>query len=151
MEKPNLYEVAVTAIIRKDGKYLITKRCLTKKRFPGVWTVPGGKLEMSDYADLPKDTKNAWYAVLEKTVRREVREEVGLEIANVRYVTDLITLDFENPLLVLSMMADYASGEVVLQRDEADEYAWVTLEEARGYDFIDGIYEEIEAAEKAVR
>jgi len=147
MENPNLHEVAVTAIVRKDGKYLITKRSLTKKKFPGVWTVPGGKLEVSDYADLPKDTKNAWYSVLEKTVRREVREETGLEIANVRYVVDLATLDFGTPLLVVSCSADYVSGEVTLEPGEADDYAWVTLEEAKGYDLIDGIYDEMVMAE----
>ena len=30
-----LHEVAITAIIIKDGKYLITRRAKTKKRFPG--------------------------------------------------------------------------------------------------------------------
>jgi len=149
MNNPNLYEVAVTAIIKKDGKYLVIKRSMTKKKFPGVWTVPGGGLERSDYADLPKDTKNAWYGVLETAVRREVREEVGLEIDNVRYVTDLVTLDFGTPLLVVSLSADYVSGEVVLEPGEADEFRWVTLEEAKDLDLIDGIYDEMVVAEVA--
>jgi len=39
--KPQLlHEVAITAIVVKDGKYLITRRVMTKKRFPGKWTVP---------------------------------------------------------------------------------------------------------------
>ena len=45
MENKYLHEVAITAIIVKDGKYLITRRSPNKKRFPGMWTVPGGKLE----------------------------------------------------------------------------------------------------------
>ncbi|MBI2582667.1 NUDIX domain-containing protein, partial [Candidatus Azambacteria bacterium] len=53
----HLHEVAITAIIAKDGKYLITRRAPTKKRFPGMWTVPGGKLEVADYASLPRDTE----------------------------------------------------------------------------------------------
>ena len=48
-----LHEVAITAIIVKDGKYLIIKRVATKRRFPNMWTVPGGKLETSDYTALP--------------------------------------------------------------------------------------------------
>ena len=32
------------AIIVKDGKYLIAKRADYEKAFPGLWTVPGGKL-----------------------------------------------------------------------------------------------------------
>lgn len=152
MENQYLHEIAVTAIVRKDGKYLITKRSMTKKRFPGVWTVPGGKLERSDYENSPKDTDNAWYRVLERVIRREVKEETGLEIENVRYVTDLATVyPGGNPSLVISCSADYVSGEVVLEPGESDEYAWVTLEEAKGYDLIDGIYDEMVEVEKTVK
>ena len=35
-----LYEIVITAIVVKDGNYLITRRAMTKKRFPGQWTVP---------------------------------------------------------------------------------------------------------------
>jgi 8-oxo-dGTP pyrophosphatase MutT (NUDIX family) len=71
-----LHEVVITAIIIKDGKYLITRRSLEKKRFPSKWTVPGGRLETSDYTSLPRETENYWYNVLENTLKREVREEV---------------------------------------------------------------------------
>ncbi len=138
-----LHEVAITAIVVKDEKYLITRRTLTKKRFPGKWTVPGGKLETSDYVNLPKDTDNAWYNVLENVVRREVREEVGLEIKNIDYVISLATLDGGTPLLVISCMADWASGEVVLQEDETDQYAWISSEEAKNYELIAGIDNEL--------
>ncbi|MFA5942065.1 MAG: NUDIX domain-containing protein [Candidatus Paceibacterota bacterium] len=141
---PFLHEVAVTAIVVKDGKYLITRRTLAKKRFPGMWTVPGGKLETHDYASLPKDSDNAWYNVLENVVRREVREEVGLEIRNIEYVISLATLDKDNmPLLVISCCADWASGDVVLQESETDQFAWISSEEAKDYDLIDGIDEEL--------
>ena len=76
MESKLLHEVVITAIIVKDGKYLITRRSLEKKRFPGKWTVPGGRLETSDYTSLPRETENYWYNVLENTLKREVREEV---------------------------------------------------------------------------
>jgi 8-oxo-dGTP diphosphatase len=138
-----LHEVAITAIVVKDGKYLITRRTLTKKRFPGVWTVPGGKLETSDYINLPKDTDNAWYNVLENVVRREVREEVGLEIKNIDYVISLATIDKEGTsILVISCMADWESGGVVLQESETDKFAWISTEEAKDYELIDGIDKE---------
>jgi len=57
MENQYLHEVAITAIVVKDKKYLIVLRSKNKKRFPSMWTVPGGKLETSDYLSLPKDTK----------------------------------------------------------------------------------------------
>lgn len=143
-----LHEVVITAIIVNDGKYLITRRSATKKRFPGMWTVPGGKLETGDYLALPKDTEHYWYNVLERTLRREVAEEVGLEIDNIVYVTSLATVHADgSPSLVISCMADYVSGEVKLQEGETDRADWVTLEEAKGYDLIDGIYDELSMAD----
>ncbi len=143
-----LHEVAITAILVKDGKYLITRRVLSKKRFPGKWTVPGGKLETSDYIDLPKDTEDCWYNVLERVVRREVREETGLEIKNIEYVVSLALIDKEGtPVLIISCMADWESGEVVLQESETDHYAWVSLAEAKNHELIGGIYEELEMAD----
>ena len=47
------------------------------------------------------------------------------------------------PTVVISLFADHDSGEVKLCSDLTD-HAWVTLEEAKDYDLIDGIYEELE-------
>lgn len=143
-----LHEVVITAIVVKDGKYLITRRSLNKKRFPGKWTVPGGKLEISDYIDLPKETEHYWYNVLEKVLKREVKEEVGIDIKNVEYITSLATIHADgSPSLVISCIAEYDSGEIQLQEDETDKYAWVSLEEAKNYDLLDGIYDELVMAE----
>lgn len=148
MENKYLHEVVVTAIIVKDGKYLITRRSAAKKRFPGMWTVPGGKLETDDYINMPKETADYWYNVLEKVLRREVKEEVGLDIENITYVTSLATVHGDGyPSLVISCMADYGSGEVALQPEETDDFRWVSLAEAKTYQLIDGIYDELAMAE----
>ena len=142
------YEVVITAIIVRDGKYLITHRSAKKKRFGLMWTVPGGHLQPSDYEGLPKDTKHYWYNVLEQVLKREIKEEVGLEIDHIQYVTSLANVHVDGaPSLVISCVADYKSGEVRLQEDETDEHAWVTLEEAKTYDLIDGIYDELAMAD----
>ena len=86
MMNPNqAHYVVVTAIIIKDGKYLIAKRADHEKVFPNKWTVPGGKLERDDYEKRDTDTGDHWYNVFETLVRREVDEEVGLSRCGDRY------------------------------------------------------------------
>ena len=90
-----------------------------------------------------------WYNVLENVLRKEVRDEVGLEIKNIEYLTSLARVhEDKNPSLVISCIADYVSGEVKLQEEETDDFAWVTLKEARNYKLIDGILDELALAEK---
>ena len=135
--------VVVTVIIVKDGKYLITKRAPTEKAFPNQWTVPGGKLEASDYTKRPKDTGSHWYNVLEDLAKREVLEETGLEVKNMKYLTSLVYFREDNiPTIIVSLYADYIPAEIKLC-DALTEYAWVTLEESKNYELIEGIYEEL--------
>jgi 8-oxo-dGTP pyrophosphatase MutT (NUDIX family) len=135
--------ISVTGIIIKEGKYLITRRSLNKKSFPGKWTVPGGGLELEDYINLPKDTAHHWYNIFEKIVRREIREEVGLEVKNIKYLTSMTLIRPDGfPGLIVSLYADYSEGEVKLD-EESMNFKWVSLEEAKEYDLIDGIYDEL--------
>jgi 8-oxo-dGTP diphosphatase len=143
-----LHEVVITAIIIIDNKYLITRRSAQIKRFKGMWVVPGGRLHPDDYLTLQKDTEHYWYNVLEKTLKREIQEEVGLEISNIDYITSLARVHEDgSPSLVISCIADFVGVEVKLQEDETDRYEWVTVEEAKEYDLIEGIYDELEMAD----
>ncbi len=144
-----LHRIAITAIIYKDGKYLITKRSPDKKAFPNKWTVPGGGLETDDYIDTPPTTQaGQWYYAVESALRREIKEEVNLEVDKPQYLLDLTFIRPDGvPVVVLSYYCNYVSGEVKLDEDSV-EYAWVTAEEAKNYDLIDGILEEIEMVEK---
>jgi len=143
------FEVVITAIIvNTEGKYLITRRSPNKKRFPGMWTVPGGHLDPEDFMGYPKDTEHYWYNVLEKALTREIKEEVGLEIEHVRYVTSLATEHKDGAAsIVISCLADYKNGEVKLQEEETDKCEWVSVEEAKNYELIDGIYDELVMAD----
>jgi len=151
MAKSELFKLVVTAIIVKDGKFLIAKRSDKEEKFPGRWTVPGGKLHISDYAVGPKDTPHYWYNVLEKALAREVWEEAGVRIKNVRYVTSLADKpQGKDPSVVLSMMADWVLGKGRIS-DELVEFAWIKPTEAKKYDLIEGISEELEQADKLMR
>ncbi len=101
-------------------------------------------METDDYLKLPKDTEFYWYNVLERTLRREIKEEVGIDINNIEYVTSLATVHADgSPSLVISCAADYVAGEIKLQPEENDQFAWVGLDEAKDYKLLDGIYDEL--------
>ncbi len=153
----DLHRIAITGIIWKkeaDGsrRYLITKRAPTKKAWPNKWTVPGGGLETADYMNTEATFQNTespqWYNAVETTLRREIREEVGLEVRDAQYLLDLAFIRPDGiPAIVLSFYCEYESGEVVLDED-ATESAWITAAEVGSYELIQGIDHEIEMVEE---
>jgi 8-oxo-dGTP pyrophosphatase MutT (NUDIX family) len=166
---PRLHFVTATAIIVRNRKvsdgerlvlngvegsrtipeFLIAKRAPHEKAFPNKWTVPGGKLVVHEYEKLPHETKYfQYYGIMDWLVRKEVREEVGLEIEKSQYLTDLVFIRPDGfPVVTLSYWAYWKSGDVKLCKD-LTEYAWVTAEDGKKYDLIDGIWEEIRDVEK---
>lgn len=149
-----LHRVCVTAIIyNKEGKYLITKRSAKQKFMASRWHVPGGGISMDDYVNLPKSTPNdpQWYNVMEVALKREVREEVNLEIGKAEYLLDLAFVRHDGvPAICLSYFAPYSSGDVVLSHEDED-FAWVTFEEAKKYNLIEGIIDEIGMVDKIIK
>ena len=117
-----------------------------------MWTVPGGGLSTDDYINTPKAYgAPQWYNSLESALIREIKEEVNVEIGKPKYLLDLTFINPAGvPCLVISYYAPYISGEVKLDED-AVEYKWVTLAEAKKLDFIKGIYEEIEMVDKLLK
>lgn len=69
--KPEALEVVV-AVIEKDGKLLLQQRP-AGGLFAGLWEFPGGKVEPGES--------------LKAALRREIREELGVGIVNVRRLT----------------------------------------------------------------
>ena len=145
--------VPAVIVYNSEGKFLLAKRSSELKVFPGKWHTSGGAISMDDYDHLPSSTQNhkQWYGVLEKALRREVREEVGIEIGKPKYLLDVAFIRPDGiPVIVLTYYAPFAGGEIV-HSEEAVETAWVTLEEAKNYDLIDGILGEIEMVNKILK
>ena len=149
---PRLHFVVATAIIvkktPKGRKYLIAKRSKREKAFPGKWTVPGGKLVSHEYKGMPKTNEDAWYNIIEWLLKKEVKEEVGLEIAKPNYLTDLCFVRPDcYPVFTTSYWCFYKRGKVKLCKDLTD-FVWVSPSEVKKYDLISGIDEEILEVEK---
>lgn len=63
----------------------------------------------------------------EETVYREVKEEAGIEISNVKYLGSDYIKDKE--ILMLTFMAQYVSGEIV-KSTEVEDIRWNKIESA---------------------
>ena len=146
-----LHRITSTAIIYKDDKFLILKRSSEKKAFPSKWTVPGGGLEIDDYINTPKNKEGLWYFAIEKSLQREIKEECNLEVGKAKYLLDITFIKPDGvPVIILSFYCKYKSGEIKLDKDSVD-YAWVSYEEAKSYDLIDGILGELEMVDKILK
>ena len=139
----DLHRIVTTAIIYRGREFLLLKRSPTKKVYPGKWTVPGGGLTRKDYLGTPKTIGDAWYYSLTKTLQREILEETNVEVKDLRYLLDMTFIRPDDiAVIVLSYYGEYVSGDVKLDEDSV-EFAWVTAEQAKEYDCIEGIQQEI--------
>ena len=146
-----LHRITTTCVIYKDDKYLITRRSLEKKFLAGKWHVPGGGLSTDDYTNLPKGGQDQWYNPLTAGIRREVKEEVNLEIGTPEYLIDLTFIKPDGtPVLNISFFAPYKNGDIKLDEDTMD-YKWVSIDELKNYDLIKGLDEEIEMVDEILK
>ncbi|WP_371322624.1 NAD(+) diphosphatase [Dechloromonas sp. ZY10] len=100
---------AIMVLVR-DGERLLLARSPHFK--PGVYSALAGFVE-------PGET-------LEQCAVREVREEVGIEITNLRYFASQ-PWPFPNSLMI-AFFADYLSGEVRPAPDEIEAADWFTVD-----------------------
>ncbi|TFZ01564.1 NUDIX domain-containing protein [Ramlibacter rhizophilus] len=103
-------QVAVGVLIRPDGSFLLTSRP-PGKVYAGYWEFPGGKLE-------PGET-------VEVALRRELREEIGVEIGPV-HPWRVEHVDYPHALVQLNFCKVHEwSG--TLHMHEGQQYAWEQL------------------------
>lgn len=151
IKNKEIHRVVSTAIIHKDGKYLLLQWSKDKKAFPGKWTVPGGGLDVDDYINLPKTTSEHWYFALENSLRREIKEETGLEVRDLKYLCDMTFITPDGiPTVILSFYSNYKSGSVKLNEENIN-YVWVTGKEAENYDLVEGLLKEIKMVDRIIK
>ena len=112
---PNTY-VGVVDIIIKNVKYdlyLVTKRDINKETYPGFFEISGGAI---DYGE-----------DLEHAAIREVKEETGLDIFNLKYRYKT----FGNHMLYFTFTAETNNelNAVRLQAGETMDYKWIKANE----------------------
>ncbi len=124
--KEGEYHLTVLGVIaRPDGTFLITKRVMTKAWAPGWWEVSGGGVQAGESS--------------EEAVRREVKEETGLDVRNAEggYA---FTYKRVNPdegdnyfVDVYRFVMDIDEKDVSFQEAEIDGYMFATREQIESF------------------
>jgi 8-oxo-dGTP diphosphatase len=120
MEAPR-YIVNVEAAVCDGPRYLMIVRGQTVPSVAGTLVPPGGKVEVSGLVD----------EVLEQTARREVLEEVGIEVGEEIAYVESHAFELEGtPVIDVVMLCRYRSGDPrVASPAEVVSVSWMTLDE----------------------
>lgn len=108
-------------MLLKDGKVLLGRRHIdpekadTELGLVGTWTMPGGKMEYGES--------------FEEGARREVHEETGIELMEVKVICVNNDKNEHAHFITIGLFSDKFSGEPkVLEPDEIVEWQWFSLD-----------------------
>ena len=105
-------QVAVGAIVVADDALLMVRRAQEPAK--GLWSLPGGRVEKGEY--------------LADAVRREVKEETGLDVTAGELV-GIFEVVGEPHYVILDFFAQAESPGEPTASSDVDEVRWVPLEE----------------------
>jgi NAD+ diphosphatase len=106
---PRLSPAAIV-LIRHGDKVLLAR---SPGFPPGMYSVLAGFVEPGES--------------IEETIYREIREEVGVEVTNVRYFGSQ-PWPFPNSLMI-GFTADYAGGELRKDPEEIEDAGWYSIDD----------------------
>jgi len=137
------YVVNVDGVVVRDDEYLLIERGADEDHAPGVLGLPGGKLES------PPGTDDA----VEATARRELAEEVGIEVGSVEYVcSGTFESDTGQQCLNVVTRCEYTGGEPAPQDpEEVAAVHWLTREAIETRDDVPAFTERYVERAAAVR
>jgi len=106
-------KVGVGVMIFKDGKVLLGKR--KNAHGEGQYAFPGGHFEYME--------------TFEECVRREIAEEIGIEIDNIKFqLVGNVKAFAPKHYVQVSFIADWKSGEpALLEPDKCEGWDWYDL------------------------
>jgi len=114
--------VNVEGAIFNSNKWLIIKRSEEEEHMPGVLSLVGGKVETDQVEE----------GILEKTLKREILEEVDIKIHDKVYYLKSNTFFTEKKECVIDIvfLCQYASGSAKCSSvNEVSEVMWLPMEE----------------------
>jgi len=118
--KHDLCIVGCCGIVLNRRKEILLEK--HKKRTPwyGYWILPGGKLERGES--------------LEDCVKREIKEEVGIDVKIKRLVSVFVSKESRNlslPIVLVFFLAEPLCEEIKIKEDEIKDAKWFSLKEIK--------------------
>ena len=109
-------KVGVGVMVMKAGKVLFGRRSSQASHGEQLWSFPGGLLEQGES--------------FEQGARREIMEEAGIEVDNIRFVVAMNQREFLPKHFVgLGFIADWKSGEPRPEAgDKMTDWTWFELD-----------------------
>lgn len=139
--KPGDYHLTVLGVLQNtDGRYLITKRVMTKSWAAGWWEVSGGGVQAGETS--------------EQAVRREVLEETGIDVSGFEGGYQF-SYRRDNPdekdnyfVDVYRYTGSFTEADVTPQEAETDGFMLATIDEIKAF-ADEGIFLHYDSIKKA--
>ncbi|MBS3143745.1 NUDIX domain-containing protein [Candidatus Woesearchaeota archaeon] len=111
------FRLAAKCFLMHDNKMLLLRRSSTDVQKPGIWEIPGGRLEIGENPI--------------SGLKREIKEETGLDIDvlhpfNVRH----FTRDDGQIITLLIFLSKSMNNNVVLSSEHSD-FDWISIEDCK--------------------
>jgi 8-oxo-dGTP pyrophosphatase MutT (NUDIX family) len=117
-----MFIVNVEGAVHRHGKWLIIERSLKEEQAAGALSLAGGKADQEAAAE----------DILEETVKRELYEEVGIEIkGRPQYISSSCFIGASGaPVINVVFLCEYERGEASCKSpDEVEAVYWMSAEE----------------------
>ncbi|WP_335871740.1 NUDIX domain-containing protein [Bacillus sp. 2205SS5-2] len=116
-----MFVVNVEGAIHHDGKWLLILRSEKEEHAGGSLSLVGGKCEIEGVSS----------DVLERTLKREIYEEVGSEVTGIKYVnSSSFVTDSGINVIDIVFLCHHKLGEPYAKStEEVDDVIWMTTSE----------------------
>jgi 8-oxo-dGTP diphosphatase len=116
-----MFIVNVEGAIHRNGKWLFIRRSEKEEHAGGGLSLVGGKCEIEG------DSRD----ILERTLKREIFEEVGIEVKGLQYVnSSSFVTDSGIHVIDIVFLCQHKLGEPYAKStEEVDEVMWMTTAE----------------------
>jgi ADP-ribose pyrophosphatase YjhB (NUDIX family) len=135
------YAPVINCVVKFKDKILIVQRSADLNFYPGVWNGISGFLD---------DTKT-----LEEKAKEEMREELDLQDSQIISIKPAGLFEQQEPnynkvWIVHPALVEVNTDQIKLDW-EAQNYKWVTLEEAKTHKLLPGFDKVLEAVEQIIK